>query len=65
MKKTYSTPKIYIELFAPNEYVAACGDSGKVYNFKCDAPAGTLYYYPNGRGTYARRLGSYHPCSIT
>lgn len=62
MKKSYESPKAYVEEFTPNEYVAACGDTeyGK-YLFTCDAPAGTLYYYNNWGS--ARRIGSYHPCS--
>ena len=74
MKKIYESPKAYVEMFTPNEYVAACGDSGKVYKFICDAPRGTLYYYRNSDGIIdgvytgsgrARELGSYHPCEIT
>lgn len=37
MKRRYERPSAYIEEFTPNEYVAACGDSGTVYKFKCDA----------------------------
>ena len=33
MKRRYERPSAYIEEFTPNEYVATCGDSGKVYNF--------------------------------
>ena len=72
MKKKYVTPKIVCEEFQANEYVAACGDSGKVYYFVCDAPRGHLYYYATGDGTIdgvytgsgkATLLGkSYHPC---
>lgn len=40
MKKRYKRPSAYIEEFTPNEYVAACGDSGKVYKFRCDAGGG-------------------------
>ena len=74
MKRIYESPKAYVEMFTPNEYVAACGDSGKVYKFVCDAPRGTLYYYPNSDGAIdgnytglgrARELGDYHPCEIT
>ena len=25
------------EVFAANEYIAACGDSGVIYNFECNA----------------------------
>ncbi len=40
MKKTWNEPKILVQQFVPNEYVAACGDSGTVYKFKCDAGGG-------------------------
>lgn len=61
MKKMWEEPKILVQEFVPNEYVAACGDTqyGK-YLFTCDAPGGTLYYYDD-RG-WAERIGSYHPC---
>lgn len=32
MKRRYERPSAYIEEFTPNEYVAACGDSGTVYS---------------------------------
>ena len=37
MKKTWEEPRILVQKFMPNEYVAACGDSGKVYKFECNA----------------------------
>lgn len=37
MKRRYERPNAYIEEFTPNEYVAACGDHGKVYKFECNA----------------------------
>lgn len=40
MKKTWEEPKIMVQKFMPNEYVAACGASGTVYNFVCDAGDG-------------------------
>lgn len=51
MKRTYRSPKVYVEEFTPNEYVAACGDSGVVYKFKCDAGSGvygSVYEETNG-----------------
>ena len=42
MKKEYVRPSMVCETFAADEYVAACGDSGKVYKFVCDAPAGRI-----------------------
>lgn len=71
MKKEWVRPQTLIESFAANEYIAACGDSGKVYNFTCDAPGGILYYYPksdgNIDGTYKgtgdkQIIGQYTPC---
>lgn len=41
MKKTWEEPKIMVQQFMPNEYVAACGDENRVYNFVCDAGGGT------------------------
>ena len=37
MKRRYERPSAYIEEFTPNEYVAACGDRGTIYKFKCTA----------------------------
>lgn len=44
MKKAFDMPKIVVEQFVPNEYVAACGDSGKTYLFTCDAGGGVSGY---------------------
>ena len=44
-KMVWEKPELNEVAFAANEYVAACGDSGKVYKFVCDAPGGELYYY--------------------
>ena len=40
MKKEWVEPRIEVQKFTPNEYVAACGDSGVNYLFKCDAGDG-------------------------
>lgn len=72
--KSYKKPVLNVERFTPDEFISACGDSGVNYLFKCDAHAGTLYYYPNSDGnidgTYegwgrAERMGSYTPCGVT
>lgn len=73
MKKRYERPSAYIEEFTPNEYVAACGDHGKVYKFECNAGQRNkqynVYYYDNGRKKYLIRSGwfgnYYHPCGET
>ena len=71
MKRTYVSPTMVGERFVANEYVAACGESGKVYKFECNAPGGKLYYYPNSDGKIngeytghgrAIKLGNYNPC---
>lgn len=71
MKRTYVRPTMVGERFVANEYVAACGEGGTVYEFECNAPEGMLYYYPdsdgeiNGKYTgngLSIRAGSYHPC---
>ena len=71
MKRTYVRPTMVGERFVANEYVAACGESGKVYKFECNAPGGKLYYYQNSDGKIngeytghgrAIKLGNYSPC---
>lgn len=71
MKRTYVRPTMVGERFVANEYVAACGESGKVYKFECNAPGGKLYYYQNSDGKIngeytghgrAIKLGNYNPC---
>ena len=73
MRKEWMEPVIEVQEFVANEYVASCGDSGKVYKFECTAPGGWLYYYPQSDGTIdgnysgsggKRLIGPYHPCNI-
>ena len=69
-KKAYSKPMLKSEAFVPQSYVAACGDTNKVYKFTCDAPGGPLYYFPDKPasgaqptvGSKGTRIGSYNPC---
>ncbi len=72
--KSYVKPVFNVEHFTANEYVAACGDSGTVYKFTCDAgggKSGTVYLETNGRPGLQtgwggdRSLGGYHACEIT
>ena len=76
MKKTWEEPRILVQQFMPNEYVAACGDKNKVYNFKCDAGDGTpgkVYKDSNNNGRLDLRdealtghiLETYHACGKT
>lgn len=75
MKREYVRPMMRGEVFAVNEYVAACGDENRVYKFTCDAPGGWLYYYPtsdgkidgvyNGSPESKKFLWLYTPCEAT
>ncbi|MDY5095767.1 MAG: hypothetical protein SPE95_05820, partial [Oscillospiraceae bacterium] len=74
MKKTWEEPKIMVQKFIPNEYVAACGASGVVYNFECKAgEKRTHYAVKDANGNVARISGKYmdgvlsfyHPCGET
>ena len=77
MKRAYVRPTMVGERFVANEYVAACGDSGTVYKFKCNAGggvSGTVYVESNnqpGLQPYPKWLGgdeclgSYHACGTT
>lgn len=52
MKKTWEEPRILVQQFMPNEYVAVCGASGTVYKFVCDAGNGvwgSVYQETNGQ----------------
>lgn len=71
MEKEWINPSTIVQKFAANEYVAACGDSGVVYNFKCDAGDKDLIDYPYkvyvdyyGNGDYIYR-NRYHACGET
>ena len=37
MRKAYTKPFIVCEKFVVNESITACGDSGTIYKFKCNA----------------------------
>ena len=73
-KKAYVKPVMESETFVPQTYVAACGDSGTVYKFVCNAGwYGTLLgydVYTNGLdGKPGTKddvyLGGYTPCDAT
>ena len=77
MKMMYEKPVMDVERFQANEFFAACGDKGEIYNFQCDAPKGTLYRFTRFDGTLdgvnskfspyviVQLLGGigYHPCN--
>ena len=50
-RNVWKQPMTVVQKFVPNEYVAACGDSGTTYLFKCDAGGGvygSVYEETNG-----------------
>ena len=78
MKKRWEEPRILVQKFMPNEYVAACGDSGVVYKFECNAgKRDTHYAIKDSNGRVANISGRYmdggeslwgyyyHPCGET
>lgn len=77
MKKRWEEPRILVQKFMPNEYVAACGDENKVYKFVCDAGGGTpgtVYKDSNHNGKWdligdealtGHILPTYHACGKT
>lgn len=68
MKRRYERPSAYIEEFTPNEYVAACGDSGITYNFRCNAGTKKKYSPYHYKVTDANGnliTKSYEPCGET
>lgn len=72
MKRVYESPRAYAEMFTPNEYVAACGDSGKTYKFTCNAGggwSGSVYLETNNQPGFQKGsdkyLSGYHACGTT
>ena len=68
-KELWVRPVTEVQQFEANEYVAACGDSGVVYKFECNAgDKGLIYSYPykvyvdyDEDGNYEYR-NNYHAC---
>ena len=66
--REYVKPTMEGELFAANEYIAACGDSGVTYYFECNAgKKGNKYDVITSNGVNLTpdgflRLGYYNPC---
>lgn len=48
MKKQWTSPRVLVQAFEANEYVAAC------YNIKCNVPRGVGYYETNGKPGYQK-----------
>lgn len=58
MKREYVTPTAVCEVFAANDYVAACVNTDWVYKFKCTAPASDdVYVESNGVAGLQRQGG--------
>lgn len=60
MKRTYVRPMMVNEEFTANEYIAACGDSGVVYKFTCDAGYVEMTHEKTGFLTGPCGCGEYH-----
>lgn len=79
MKRVYENPRMVVEQFEANEYIAACGDSGTVYKFECNAGSKWNSYHvylngPDGKAytsddiDWSARSGNlrtYSPCGAT
>lgn len=77
MRREYTRPIMICEVFSADEYVAACGESGTTYFFKCDAGKRyknyTVYEESNGipglqKNFYKGdklRTRTYSPCGKT
>lgn len=74
-KRAYIKPILDSETFVPQNYIAACGDSGTIYKFKCDAGGGepgSVYLETTGDSELQTGLwggdwylGGYHACGTT
>ena len=74
MKAVYENPKMYVQNFVPNEYIAAC-ENGTTYWFQCNAGStvpfeNEVYEETNheeglqtGWGGDKHRSSSYHACN--
>lgn len=74
MRKRWEEPVILVQQFVANEYVAACGDSGTVYYFECNAGnPENRYAVKDAKGKVATISGFYmngkkdfyYPCGET
>lgn len=77
-KQKWVRPQAIVQEFVANEYVAACGDSGTVYKFECNAGSSyKRYAVKDSSGNIATISGKYmdggiswkgeyyHPCGKT
>lgn len=63
-KRVWRRPLTEVQKFEANEYVAACGDSGTVYLFECNAGDGEHadIYLNNGQNLTEGRSRYFHAC---
>jgi len=65
MRKVWESPKMDIQEFVAQEYVAGCAVNVEgQYIFTCDAPAGTTVY-PAGENDWVVGGGRFTPCGAT
>lgn len=64
-KRMYIKPVLESETFVPQNYVAACGDSGKIYKFTCDGGGGRMgdVYTSSGENLTEGKMRYYHACN--
>ena len=69
MKKRWEEPKILVQQFMANEYVAACGEENKGYKFECNAGINNPGYHYRVYLDNGKELTSiwqqYGPCGAT
>lgn len=64
-KRMYIKPVLESETFVPQNYIAACGDSGKIYKFTCDGGGGQKgdVYTNSGTNLTEGISHYYHACN--
>lgn len=66
--RNWERPMAVVDAFVANEFVSACGENHKVYNFECNAGEedGMYDVFTNdGKNLTKGRLNYYHPCKAT
>lgn len=66
--RNWERPMVVVDAFVANEFVSACGENHKVYNFECNA--GEKYgmydvFTNDGKNLTPGRSRYYHPCKAT
>ena len=66
--RNWERPIVVVDTFVANEFVSACGDNHKVYNFVCNAGREDGMYdvfTNNGKNLTPGRSHYYHPCNVS